>query len=62
MFKWFLVLVNFMGIMLFNLFFQGEAGVSLSAPQSITGGDEFQVTVTLNKGNLSSFSRFLQGT
>jgi hypothetical protein len=41
-------------------FFNGEVAVKLSAPMSVTAGDEFQVKVTLNKGKLESFSRLMQ--
>ncbi len=40
--------------------FEGEVAVKLTAPSTVTAGDEFQVKITLNKGKLESFSRLLQ--
>ncbi len=60
MIKWVFLVFNFFSVMLVNLFFADDIGISVSAPTMVTGGDEFQVTVTLNKGNLESFSRLMQ--
>jgi hypothetical protein len=43
-----------------SLVFDHNIAVNVSAPTNVTGGDEFQVQVTLNKGNLESFSRLMQ--
>jgi hypothetical protein len=60
MLKWFIISINVLGSMFMGSFFEGEVSVNISAPQTVTAGDEFQVTVTLNKGKLESFSRLLQ--
>jgi hypothetical protein len=60
MLRWFIISVNVLVTMFMGSFFDGEISVNISAPQTVTAGDEFQVTVTLNKGKLESFSRLLQ--
>lgn len=42
--------------------FQGgdEVNMQIHAPTTVTAGDEFQVKITLQKGNLQSFSRLVQ--
>jgi len=43
-------------------FLQGsdEVTMQINAPTEVTAGDEFQVKIVLNKGNLQSFSRLVQ--
>lgn len=43
-------------------FLQGgdEVSMQINAPTEVTAGDEFQVKITLHKGNLQSFSRLVQ--
>ncbi len=40
--------------------FQGDVSVKLDVPSEVQAGTEFEVKVTLNKGNLDGFSRFQQ--
>ncbi|MCX7987758.1 MAG: hypothetical protein N2662_12545 [Bacteroidales bacterium] len=42
--------------------FQGtdDVKIQINAPTEVTAGDEFQVKITLHKGNLQSFSRLVQ--
>jgi hypothetical protein len=60
MYKWLIVSVNFLITLLVGSFFDGEVNLQINSPQVVTAGDEFQVTVKLNKGKLESFSRLLQ--
>ncbi len=60
MFKWLLTPINYLIILFMGFIFEGEVSLKISAPQTVTAGDEFKVSVTLNKGKLESFSRLLQ--
>lgn len=60
MLKWLIISVNFLIMLFFGSFFNGEVSLKISAPIAVTAGDEFQVKVTLNKGKLESFSRLIQ--
>jgi hypothetical protein len=60
MLKWLIISINFIVVLLINGIFQQNITVQMSAPTTVTGGDEFQVQLTLKKGDLSSFSRLLQ--
>ena len=60
MFKWLIVSVNFLVTMLIGSYFGGDVNLQVKAPQVVTAGDEFQVTVKFAKGKIASFSRFLQ--
>ena len=48
--------------MLFSigLFAQTEVDVKLEAPESVVAGEDFEVTITFNKGELKDYSRFSQ--
>ncbi len=60
MLKWLIIPVNFLIMLFFGSFFNGEVSLKISAPIAVMAGDEFQVKVTLNKGKLESFSRLMQ--
>jgi hypothetical protein len=60
MFKWLIVSASFLLTLFTGSFFDGDVAVKILGPATVTAGDEFQVTVTLNKGKLESFSRLLQ--
>jgi hypothetical protein len=60
MFKLLVFPVNLLFMLFINSVFQQEVTVQVSAPQEVTAGDEFQVQLTLKKGNLESFSRLMQ--
>ncbi len=46
--------------MVFKIMFQGDVTVTLDTPTEVVAGSEFIVQVTINKGDVSSFSRLLQ--
>ncbi len=58
--KWLILYFNLLVSLFIGLFFDGEVNLQIDAPREITAGDEFEVRVTLNKGQLQSFSRLLQ--
>jgi hypothetical protein len=60
MFKWLVISVNFLITLFIGAFFDGDVTLQINAPQVVTAGDEFKVTVKLKKGKLESFSRLLQ--
>lgn len=60
MIKWLIISINLLVSLFVGNFFNGEINVKVEAPSSIVAGDEFQVKVTLSKGNLESFSRLMQ--
>jgi len=39
---------------------RAEVGLKLSAPSQVVAGDEFTVTLTISKGNITGFARFHQ--
>ncbi|MBN1119121.1 MAG: SPOR domain-containing protein [Bacteroidales bacterium] len=51
---------NLLVAVVLKILFQGDVGVNISAPTEVVAGNEFQVQVTINKGDLSAFSRLLQ--
>jgi len=59
MVKAFLPVLNLLVILVLQLF-PGDISVTLLAPKEVTAGNEFEVTLTLNKSDLEGFSRFQQ--
>ena len=56
-----LVLLVYLFVALFlNLLFQTPVHLGVNVPSVVNAGESFDVSVTLNKGNLSGFSRYLQ--
>ncbi len=60
MLKYFGLLLNLIGILLFNIFSLGDASLSMSVPKEVGAGAEFDVSVILKKGAAESFARFQQ--
>jgi hypothetical protein len=60
MLKWLIVSVNFLVTLLVGSYFGGDVSLQVNVPQTVTAGNEFQVTVKFSKGKLASFSRFIQ--
>jgi len=54
------VLVNFLVALFINILFQTPVQMEIGVPSVVSAGETFEVTVTLNKGDLSNFSRYLQ--
>jgi hypothetical protein len=59
MIKLIVSLLNLVVILAFQLF-QGDVSVKMEVPPEVNAGSEFEVKITLNKGELEGFSRFQQ--
>jgi hypothetical protein len=53
-----IVILQLLSLFSLNLLFNGDVGMEIDAPSQINAGKEITVTVTLNKSDLSGFSRF----
>ena len=60
MIKHIVLLLNFLVIVLISWFTDQEINVSMQIPEEVQGGQDFQVTLTIDKGDLESFSRYSQ--
>ena len=60
MFKFLVILINLVAVLFLNTFFQTPVLMDVSVPATVNGGTSFEITVTVNKSNLSSFSRYIQ--
>jgi hypothetical protein len=59
MVKLVITLLNILVLLVLQLF-PGNVSVKLNAPSEVQAGSEFEVKVTVNKGDLEGFSRFQQ--
>lgn len=60
MIRLFVPFANFVIAVILKILVQGDISVVVDAPSEVTAGNEFEVQVTVNKGDLESFSRLLQ--
>ncbi len=60
MIRLFAIFANLIIVLILKLSFVDDIGVSVETPQEVTAGSEFEVNVTIKKGDLESFSRLLQ--
>jgi hypothetical protein len=60
MIRLFAVFANLLIALVLSVFFADPIEVKLNVPNEVTAGTEFEVHVTINKGELESFSRLLQ--
>lgn len=60
MVKHLVLLVNFLIALFMNFLFQTPVQLNLNAPSSVNAGESFEMEITLDKGDLSSFSRYIQ--
>ncbi|MBN1187343.1 MAG: SPOR domain-containing protein [Bacteroidales bacterium] len=49
-----------LGVLFIHSIDKEDVSISMQAPDEVTAGTEFYISITLNKGNLQSFSRFQQ--
>ncbi len=55
-----LIVINIFVVFSLNLFKSEEVKTHLEVPETVQAGEEFTVKVTIDKGNISGFSRFQQ--
>jgi hypothetical protein len=53
-----IVIFHLLGVLLFNVFLGGDVSVNVDVSGQIDAGKDLMVQVTINKGDLSGFSRF----
>jgi len=54
------LLINFLGVLLVNALFPGDAEVQVNAPAEMVAGEEITVTLKISKSELNSFARLQQ--
>jgi len=60
MFRLFAIPANLIFAIVLKVLFTDDIGVTLNTPNEVVAGTEFEVQVTIKKGELESFSRLLQ--
>ncbi len=60
MVRYVVLLMNFLVVLFLSGIPDQEIGVSLQIPDQVQGGSNFEVKLTISKGDLESFSRFTQ--
>ena len=59
MIKYLILLLNFIGFLLVNLFL-GDVAVTVNAPDEVVPGTSFTVELKISKTDLASFARYQQ--
>lgn len=59
MIKYLILLLNFIGLLIVNLF-MNDVGVTINAPDEVVAGTTFKVEITFSKSDLSSMGRYKQ--
>ncbi|MBI5218004.1 MAG: cell envelope integrity protein TolA [Bacteroidia bacterium] len=59
MIKYFVLLFNLMGLLIFN-FFTNDVTITMTAPKEVQAGGEFTVELVINKGKVTGLGRFQQ--
>jgi len=60
MIKYFIVLINMLALLVAQVFFSDGVNVKVEAPSKVKPGDEFTVTLIVNKGSIDGVSRLKQ--
>ena len=60
MIKYLIILLNIIGLIGIKVLFPGGISVTSDMPESVKAGDEFVITVRIDKGELSGFAKFTQ--
>jgi hypothetical protein len=60
MIRLFAILANLLFALILKIGFTDDIGVTLNVPNEVVAGTEFEVRVTIKKGDLASFSRLIQ--
>src|ERR1051326_9143931 len=57
MIRYFVLLFNMIGVLIFRTFFAGDVTLNQTAPSKVNPGDEFTVEININKGALGGFAQ-----
>lgn len=60
MFYQLIIYLNLLGIFLFSWFIDQEIDIKITAPEQVQAGESFRVDISIDKGSLQSFSRYIQ--
>jgi len=60
MVRYFIFLLNMVGVLFINLLVSEDVSLSVGVPSEVNAGTEFDVELTLQKGSIESFARFQQ--
>ncbi len=59
MIRLFAITANLFAAIILRILFQGDVGLTVDTPAEVVAGNEFEVRITIEKGELESFSRLL---